>query len=115
MLQTPIVEIRNVSFGYEAARPVLRDIDLTIPRGAVDMGRVLADELDGEIDVVLVRKLRSPDSAEFAVGAIDEGGWAYVADYAASAGADADLACASSMSRSTCTTSVVQLGPIPKR
>ena len=35
MLQTPIVEIRNVSFGYEAARPVLRDIDLTIPRGAV--------------------------------------------------------------------------------
>jgi phospholipid/cholesterol/gamma-HCH transport system ATP-binding protein len=33
--QTPIVEIRNVSFGYEAARLVLRDIDLSIPRGAV--------------------------------------------------------------------------------
>jgi phospholipid/cholesterol/gamma-HCH transport system ATP-binding protein len=33
--QKPIVEIRNVSFGYEAARPVLRDIDLAIERGAV--------------------------------------------------------------------------------
>ena len=35
MQQEPIVEIRNVSFGYEAARPVLRDIDLAIERGAV--------------------------------------------------------------------------------
>jgi putative phosphoribosyl transferase len=61
---------------------------LAIPRGAVEMGRVLADELDGDLDVVLVRKLRSPGSAEFAVGAIDETGWAYVADYAASYGAD---------------------------
>jgi len=31
----PIVEIRNVSFGYDAARPVLRDVTLEIPRGAV--------------------------------------------------------------------------------
>jgi len=54
------------------------------------MGRVLADELGGELDVVLVRKLRSPLSHEFAVGAIDETGWAYVATHAASAGADAD-------------------------
>jgi predicted phosphoribosyltransferase len=52
------------------------------------MGRVLADELGGELDVVLVRKLRSPDSPEFAVGAIDESGWAYIAGHAASAGAD---------------------------
>jgi predicted phosphoribosyltransferase len=61
---------------------------LAIPRGAVEMGRALADDLEGELDVVLVRKLRSPHSAEFAVGAIDETGWAYVADYAASYGAD---------------------------
>jgi phospholipid/cholesterol/gamma-HCH transport system ATP-binding protein len=33
--QDHIVEIRDVSFGYDAARPVLRDIDLEIPRGAV--------------------------------------------------------------------------------
>jgi predicted phosphoribosyltransferase len=62
---------------------------LAIPRGAVEMGRVLADELGGELDVVLVRKLRSPASGEFAVGAIDETGWAYVAPYAAQYGADA--------------------------
>ncbi|HEV3009834.1 MAG TPA: ATP-binding cassette domain-containing protein, partial [Burkholderiales bacterium] len=35
MQQTPIVEIKNVSFGYDPARPVLRDIDLAIPRRAV--------------------------------------------------------------------------------
>ncbi len=33
--QKHIVEIRNVSFGYDAARPVLRDVTLSIPRGAV--------------------------------------------------------------------------------
>ncbi len=35
MQQTQIVEIRDVSFGYDPARPVLRDINLTIPRGSV--------------------------------------------------------------------------------
>jgi len=59
---------------------------LAIPRGAVPMGQVLADALGGELDVVLVRKLTSPYSSEFALGAIDESGWAYIADYAASAG-----------------------------
>jgi predicted phosphoribosyltransferase len=62
---------------------------LAIPRGAVPMGKVLADSLQGELDVVLVRKLRSPQSAEFAVGAIDESGWAYIAEYAEQVGADA--------------------------
>jgi predicted phosphoribosyltransferase len=62
---------------------------LAIPRGAVGMGKVLADELGGELDVVLVRKLRSPFSPEFAVGAIDESGWTYIADHAARSGADA--------------------------
>lgn len=62
---------------------------LAIPRGAVEMGRILADELGGDLDVVLVRKLGAPGNPEFAVGAIDETGWAYVADHAAMAGADA--------------------------
>ena len=35
MQQDSIVEIEGVWFGYDAARPVLRDINLTIPRGAV--------------------------------------------------------------------------------
>jgi putative phosphoribosyl transferase len=70
---------------YRGMNPLV----LAIPRGAVEMGRVLADELSGELDVVLVRKLRSPTSPEFAVGAMDETGWAYVAPYAAQYGADA--------------------------
>lgn len=62
---------------------------LAIPRGAVGMGRIIADTLGGELDVVLVRKLRAPYSPEFAVGAIDESGWAYIAEHARAAGADA--------------------------
>jgi predicted phosphoribosyltransferase len=62
---------------------------LAIPRGAVPMGRTLADALGGELDVVLVRKLGAPGNPELAVGAIDEAGWAYVADYADEVGADA--------------------------
>jgi len=69
---------------YRGRNPLV----LAIPRGAVGMGRVLADELHGELDVVLVRKLRSPFNSEFAVGSIDETGWAYVAAHAAEAGAD---------------------------
>jgi len=33
--QPPIVQIQNVAFGYDPAHPVLRDIDLAIPRGSV--------------------------------------------------------------------------------
>ena len=61
---------------------------LAIPRGAVGMGKLLAEELNGELDVVLVRKLRAPFNPELVVGAIDETGWSYIADHAAQAGAD---------------------------
>ena len=70
--------------GYHGRRPLV----LAIPRGAVEMGGVIAEALGGELDVVLVRKLRSPMNPEFAVGSIDESGWAYVAEHAAAAGAD---------------------------
>ncbi|HKB53830.1 MAG TPA: phosphoribosyltransferase family protein [Ramlibacter sp.] len=60
---------------------------LAIPRGALPMGSVLARRLQGELDVVLVRKLRSPFSPEYAIGAIDETGWAYIAEHARAAGA----------------------------
>lgn len=62
---------------------------LAIPRGAVPMGRTLADALGAELDVVLVRKLGAPGNPELAVGAMDESGWAYIADYADEVGADA--------------------------
>jgi phospholipid/cholesterol/gamma-HCH transport system ATP-binding protein len=33
--QAPIVEVEHVSFGYDPARPVLRDVSLSIPQGSV--------------------------------------------------------------------------------
>jgi predicted phosphoribosyltransferase len=69
---------------YRGRNPLV----LAIPRGAVEMGGVIAHELQGELDVVLVRKLRAPWSPEFAVGSIDESGWSYLAPHAQSAGAD---------------------------
>ena len=61
---------------------------LAIPRGAVPMAKLIADALGGEVDLVLVRKLGAPGNPEFAIGAIDETGWAYLGPYAAMAGAD---------------------------
>jgi predicted phosphoribosyltransferase len=69
---------------YKGRNPLV----LAIPRGAVAMGAEIARLLEGELDVVLVKKLHAPGSPEFAVGAIDESGWTYIAPYAASAGAD---------------------------
>jgi predicted phosphoribosyltransferase len=71
---------------YQGKNPLI----LAIPRGAVPMARIIADKLDGEFDVVLVRKLRAPDYPELAIGAIDESGWTYIADHAASVGADSE-------------------------
>lgn len=68
---------------YRGKHPLV----LAIPRGAVPMGRLIADALGGELDVVLVRKLGAPGNPEFAVGAVDEAGWEYIADYAAEVGA----------------------------
>lgn len=70
---------------YRGQHPLV----LAIPRGAVPMGKLIAQALDGELDVVLVRKLRAPQQPELAIGAIHESGWTYVADYAARYGADA--------------------------
>ena len=60
---------------------------LGIPRGAVPMASVVAARLGGELDVVLTRKLHAPGNPEFAIGAVDETGWTYLADYAEQTGA----------------------------
>jgi|SRR5450830_162170 len=69
---------------YRGKNPLV----LAIPRGAVPMAKIVAEKLGGSCDVVLVRKLRAPLYSEFAIGSVDESGWTYIADYAASAGAD---------------------------
>jgi putative phosphoribosyl transferase len=63
---------------------------LAIPRGAVAMGAIVAERLEGDVDVVLTRKLGAPGNEEFAIGAVDETGWVYLAPYANSTGATRD-------------------------
>ncbi|MEW5891113.1 MAG: phosphoribosyltransferase family protein [Pseudomonadota bacterium] len=68
---------------YRGKNPLV----LAIPRGAVPMAKIVADTLRGEFDVVLVRKLGAPGNPEFAIGAVDETGWAYIGPCAGMAGA----------------------------
>lgn len=56
---------------------------LGVPRGGVPMARMVADELHGDLDVVLVRKLRAPANPEYAIGAVDESGWSFLTPEAA--------------------------------
>ena len=62
---------------YRGKHPLV----LAIPRGAVPMGKIIAETLEGELDVVLVHKLGAPDQPELAIGAVDEFGHLYLADY----------------------------------
>ena len=55
---------------YRGRHPLV----LGVPRGAVPMARVIADALGGDLDVVLVRKHRSPGQPELAIGAFYERG-----------------------------------------
>ena len=71
---------------YRGKNPLV----LAIPRGAVPMAKVIAEELNGEMDVVLVRKLHAPGNPEYAIGSVDESGWSYIAPQAAGAGANED-------------------------
>lgn len=55
---------------YDGRHPLV----LAIPRGALPMGRIIADALHGDLDVVLVRKIGAPGNPEYAIGAVDEEG-----------------------------------------
>ena len=59
---------------YRGRNPLI----LAIPRGAVPMAKIISEKLQGDMDIVLVRKLGAPGNPEFAIGAIDETGWTYL-------------------------------------
>ncbi len=71
---------------YRGQNPLV----LAIPRGAVPMAAWIADTLNGQMDVVLVRKLRAPFQPEVAIGAVDESGLAYLSPYATTEGLDTE-------------------------
>lgn len=53
---------------------------LGIPRGGLVVAKELARALDGEVDIIIARKLRSPSNPELAIGAMSEDGHAFVDD-----------------------------------
>ena len=67
---------------YAGKNPLI----LAIPRGAVPMAKILADDLGGDLDVALVHKLGAPGQPELAIGAVDETGFVYWADHAKTLG-----------------------------
>lgn len=69
---------------YRGARPLV----LGVPRGGAPMAAHVAAELEGDLDVILVHKLRAPDQPEFAIGAVDESGVIYVSPAAQDLGID---------------------------
>ena len=69
---------------FHGARPVV----LGVPRGAVPMAKIIADALDGDLDIVLVHKVGYPGHPEFALGSVTEEGGVYLGMGAESAGLD---------------------------
>lgn len=71
----------------EAGRLLAKELDplrgknpvvLGIPRGGIIAARELALALEGDLDVILSHKLRTPGRPEVAMGAVAEGGIAFV-------------------------------------
>ena len=96
MFGTPSVILRDrIEAGEKLAAALAqwhgqRPLVLAIPRGAVPIGAIIAERLGGDLDVVLIRKLGAPGNEEFAIGAVDETGWTYLAPHASSTGATRD-------------------------
>lgn len=94
---------------YKGKNPLI----LAVPRGAVPMGKIIADQLGGELDVVLVRKLRAPHQPELALGSVNESGWTYTASDAPFYGGTPDyLATEKSLQMATIAQRRAQYTPI---
>jgi len=62
--------------GQRLQKPVV----LGIPRGGLVVAREVARMLDGELDIVLARKLRAPQNSELAIGSVSETGKLFLDD-----------------------------------
>lgn len=70
--------------------PLTDPVVLAIPRGGLEVGAPIARALGAELDVVLSRKLRAPDQAELAIGAVSETGEVYIEPHTRGSGAFGD-------------------------
>ncbi|MEY4582437.1 MAG: hypothetical protein RL701_7140, partial [Pseudomonadota bacterium] len=59
---------------YRGSKPLV----LGIPRGGVPVAHHVAQELEGELDVIVARKLGMPGQEEYAFGAVASDGTQYV-------------------------------------
>ncbi len=59
---------------YRTARPLV----LGLPRGGVIVAAAIARALGGDLDVLLVKKLRAAGNPELALGAVSEDGQVYI-------------------------------------
>lgn len=71
--------LANALMPFQGQHPLV----LAMPRGGVPVGRVIADRLGGELDVVLVHELLAPGQRMPAIGTIDESGTLRIVDPAA--------------------------------
>jgi putative phosphoribosyl transferase len=55
--------------GFAAERPIV----LALPRGGVPVAAEVADALDAELDILIVRKLGAPGQPELGIGALVDG------------------------------------------
>ena len=55
-------------------RGIKPDLVLSIPRGGLPIGREVADTLDVPLDIVVARKIGSPQNPELAIGAVSSDG-----------------------------------------
>jgi predicted phosphoribosyltransferase len=55
-----------------------RPLVLALPRGGVVVGAEVARRLGGDLDVLLIKKLRAPGNPELALGAVTEDGHSYL-------------------------------------
>lgn len=62
---------------YASQHPLI----LGIPRGGLVIAKILSDQLKGDLDVILIRKIGAPDNPEFAIGAVTESGRFWPAPY----------------------------------
>ncbi|MGB9886091.1 MAG: phosphoribosyltransferase [Moorellales bacterium] len=71
---SPVLPLANRTEAGEllAARlaPHRRALVLAVPRGGVEVGAPIARALDGELDLLLTRKVSAPGDPELAVGAV---------------------------------------------
>lgn len=61
-------------------------IILAIPRGALQIGKVLHERLNAPLDIIVTKKIPHPMSEEYAIGAVGPGGEYFVTPAALEAG-----------------------------